>query len=230
MGKLFLAFLVVSGGGAYAVNMPMLTPVPFAPDVWVQSPDGRDLYINDAPYADNFFFAGIAMPPVGLDCYIDGRIQFNNRTELGFIQRADPGTARLYICSYDPTNGYFNLVKVKGFTGGDFVNLVNKKTGIIPAIGSEWEIAFSANTVGSDVRLDGWLYDNDGDLVSSFSYLDTGAGGLPPYLSGVLGTWSFQKSLYIEGTWTDMEVKVPEPATIGLMGLSIVGLMRRRWK
>jgi hypothetical protein len=225
---LILAVLTFCGTGAFAVVMPTLTAVPATPDIWQQTNGGADLYMNDIRGAF-FFIAGIANSPVGDDIYLDGTIKFNNKCELGFVSRADFGAGKTYECSFDPTNGYFNLVKVTGFT--TFVNLVNINTHILPLEDSEWRIRFGIDTVGSNVQLTGWLYEADGDLVTSYSYLDDGTKGGAPYLAGQIGTWAFKKSQLLEASWTGMDVSViPEPATIGLLGLSGLGLVLRRRK
>ncbi len=223
---LTVAALLCCTTGAWAVVMPTLTPVPGTPKVWTQSNGGADLYLFDQ-LGSYFFIGGVAASPVGDDYYQEGTITFHNICELGFIARADFNNGKTYECSFNPEDGYFNLVKVTGFT--TFVNLANVNTGILPPEDAQFKIGFSANTEGANVRLKGWLYESDGDLVASFDYLDDGTKGGSSYIGGALGTWAFKSTpQFLEGTWTGMRVIVPEPATMGLVGLGALLMLRRR--
>lgn len=239
MKRTYLTVAVVAccAAGALAEVMPTLEAFPstfpgYPGNIWQQTNGGADLYIWDN--GGLFPFAvGSADPPVGIgdDYTISGTIKFvadraAGIDELGFIARGDLANGMTYECSFDPSNGYFNLVKITG--GTNFVNLVNNNTGLIPATDSEWGIVFSAETVGSNVHLLGSLYDSSGGLVSSIDYTDDGSKGGAPYLSGRVGTYSFKKSTRLEGMWLDMQVNaIPEPSTLALMGLSVLYLVRR---
>jgi len=230
MGKVVsvLAVLAFCTTGVFAAVMPTLTQVPAGSLTWIQSNGGADLYLNDFRGAF-FFMAGVAPSPVGDDCYVDGNIKFNNLCELGFNIRSDFNAGRTYEVSFNPVDGYFNLVKVTGFT--TFVNLANINTHLTPAEDSQWRIRVGVANEGSNVHLTGWLYESDGDLVTSFDYIDDGTKGGSPYQNGMIGTWAFKKSQLLEATWTGMEVTtIPEPATMGMLGLGALSLVLRRRK
>src|SRR5665647_475399 len=109
-----------------------------------------------------------------------------------------------YALSLDPTNGYFNLIKLDPAERTaehplPFKNLANddlrSRLGLQVHVGDTFTMSFEV----SGTTLIGRLYSSTGELLSTISKTDIS------YTDGKVGTWGWRKTAEcIEGTWSDL--------------------------
>ena len=111
-----------------------------------------------------------------------------------------------YVLSLDPTNDYFNLIKLDPSQSPlPFRNLVNDHvSGLTVLTGDRFEMSFE---VCGDV-LTGRLYNSAGTLLDTITTTDGS------YTDGVVGTWAWNKGGTIEGTWSDLGLTANTPPTV----------------
>lgn len=154
--------------------------------------DRRSLYVYDD---SNPFVAGCTESGVGNDYVISGEVTYDAMTELGFLARGNTTALTGYVLSLDPTNSYFNLIKLTG--GGNFVNIEDQLvTGLTVSTGDTFTIDFEVD--GS--AMTGHLYDSGGTLLATIHATDS------DYATGVLGPWAWNKGNGIEGTFSELEL------------------------
>ena len=173
---------------------PDLSAYPAVPSTFEQSADNSSLYVHDA--SGTFpLVAGYSEANVDNDYVISGEVTYDAMTELGFLARADVNSQYGYVLSLDPTNSYFNLIKLTG--GGSFENIENHLiTDLAVGTGDTFSLVFELK----DSNLIGLLYDASGQLLDTITATDA------TYSDGVIGPWAFNKGNGIEGTFSEMKL------------------------
>ena len=134
------------------------------------------------------------------DYVLQGDVTFLNAiTELGFAARVNTANQTGYVLSLDPTNSYFNLIKLDPEQPGGFEDLVNNHVSDLvftPEV--NYHITFTVE--GASLR--GELRSSDGTILNTIEYTD------PDYTTGDVAAWAWRSddSGSISGRWANVSL------------------------
>jgi hypothetical protein len=150
---------------------------------------------------------------------------------LNLVARRNPVIPNTYSSGIDFGAGFLQIVKVTGGMAVESIRSTDASQGSQPLLANLARSYFlELDVVGN--QLTSRVFDvAGGTQLLVVNYTDTGVVGGPPHASGLAGVSSESTGGRVDGSFGPVGARaIPEPGTLTLFGLGLLGLLAYSWR